>query len=85
MQKIIAVADKAENISNWCKEQQFPPDRLVWATDPRKLAGLREYRYIVITLPEKRRSFELMQQEFRKARAVELSLDINDWPLTEFS
>lgn len=86
MNKILAIADKYENIMNWCKQQKFPPDRLVWANEVEKMLGLaRGYRYIVITLPNDRRKFELMQQQFRVKEAVELSLDINEWPLTEFA
>ena len=85
MQKIIAIAADYQHLINFCKDKGMLPDRFVHATDPIKLRGLRGYRYIWITDPYDRKKRQNIRMEIRKAEAVRLPLDINQWAISEFT
>ena len=84
MQKIIAIAADYQHLINFCKDKGMLPDRFVHATSIEKMNGLHEYRYVWITDPYNRDFRRNIQQEFRKAKAIRLPLDINEWAISEF-
>jgi len=84
MNKIIAIAAEYQHLINFCKDKNIMPDRFVHATSIEKMRGLRGYRYILITEPYDR-DFRLnLDNEFRRAGAIRLPLDINQWSLMDF-
>ena len=85
MRKIIAIAADYQHLRNFCKEKDIPLGRFVHATSIKKMKGLRGYRYIWISDPYELTFKQNLPQELRKAGAIRLPLDINQWVLTDFA
>ncbi|MCK4870769.1 MAG: hypothetical protein KAS93_06640 [Gammaproteobacteria bacterium] len=85
MNKIIAIAAEYQHLRNYCREKNIDLNRFVHATCSEKMRGLKGFRYIVVSQPYSNDLWHKMQIEFRRARAIRLPLDINQWTLTEFA
>jgi len=84
MQKIIAIAAQYQHLRNFCREKDIQLDRFVHATSIEKMRGLRDYRYIWISSPYDSDFRWKLDEELRRARAIRLPLDINEWSLMDF-
>jgi len=85
MQKIIAIAAQHQHLLNFCNQKKININKFIHATDPKKLRGLRDFNYIVVSEPYSHDLWEKMQYEFRVSHANRLPLDINQWSLMEFA
>lgn len=83
MNKIMVVAPEAAYMKNWAKYSNIPESRLLHISSFEKIKGLpKESRFVWVDSP--RKESEKIITELAQINAVELSIDVNAWPISEF-
>lgn len=83
--KIIAIAASFNHLKNFCREKDINISRFTYIDNIDKLRGIRKFNYIVVSEPYSCDFWHKIKIELRRAMAIRLPLDIDQWSLMDFA